>query len=125
MVRTGLLHQMIGRRPVAMAVEQRPYDPAIQHAGERFVFRLRPPFRDDFTIYGKTADPQSVTIRRTATPACVFGSVFFLKRLLRHFSPSRTGVQLNLTSHDLFGVSASCKACACDSFDCRRAALSR
>src|SRR3954447_3729734 len=40
------LHQMIRRRPVAMAIEQRADDPAVQNSLERFVFSLRFPLSD-------------------------------------------------------------------------------
>ena len=36
------------RRPVAVTIEQRPDDPAIENAGKCLVFRLRFPFRHDF-----------------------------------------------------------------------------
>ena len=49
-------HQMIGRRPVAMAIEQRPDDAAIQDSLKRFVSFLRFPFRDDFAVLWKTAN---------------------------------------------------------------------
>jgi hypothetical protein len=62
-----------------MTVEQRADDAAIQHAGERFVFRLRLPFGNDFAVFGKAADAQTVRIRRAATPTRIFGSVLFLK----------------------------------------------
>src|SRR6202011_4531889 len=84
MVRSCLFHQMVSRGPIAMTVEQGADNSAIQYAGERFVFRLRFPFGDDFAVGGKTADPQTVRIRRTTTPACIFGSVFFLKRFFFH-----------------------------------------
>lgn len=41
-------HQMIGGCPIAMAIKQRPDDPAVQHSVERFVFFLRLPLGDDF-----------------------------------------------------------------------------
>ena len=50
------LHQMIGRRPIAMAIEQRADDAAIQDSLERFVFFLWLPFRDDFAVFLETPD---------------------------------------------------------------------
>ena len=84
MVSACVFHQMIGRGPIAMTVEQRADDAAIQHAGKRFVLRLRLPFGNDFAVFGKAADAQTVRIRRAATPTRIFGSVLFLKRSLRH-----------------------------------------
>jgi len=69
MIRAGVFHQMISRSPVAMTIEQRADDSAVQNAGKRFVLRLRLPFRDDFAVPGKTADAQTLGIRRTTTPA--------------------------------------------------------
>src|SRR5438309_3977181 len=75
---------MIGRGPITMTVEQRADDAAIQHAGKRFVLRLRLPFGNDFAVFGKAADPQTFAIRRAATPTRIFGSVLFLKRWFSH-----------------------------------------
>ena len=44
----GAFHQMIRCRPVAMTIEQRADDPAVQNSVERFIFFLRSPFSDDF-----------------------------------------------------------------------------
>src|ERR1700726_655846 len=147
MVRSRLFHHMVGCRPVAVAIEQRPDDPAIQHSGERFVFRLRFPSGDDFAVLGKTADPQTVRIRRTTTPACILGSVFFLKRFFFHggsssplldaknqaaqpqilTSPAERSIHLtqNLPGLGIFEASGQCKASAGESIDCCRAARSR
>ena len=72
---------MVSRGPVTMTVEQRADDSAVQHAGKRFVPRLRLPFGNDFAIFGKASDAQTVGIRRATSPARIFGSVLFLKRL--------------------------------------------
>ena len=79
MVSACVFHQMIGRGPIAVTVEQRADDAAIQHAGKRFVLRLRLPFGNDFAVFSKAADAQTVRIRRAATPTRIFGSVLFLK----------------------------------------------
>jgi len=50
------LHQMIGGCPITMAIEQRANDTAIQNALEGFVFSIRFPFRDDFTISWEAPD---------------------------------------------------------------------
>ena len=50
------LHQMIGRRPIAMAIQQRADDAAIQNALKSFVFFLWFPFRNHFAVFWETAD---------------------------------------------------------------------
>ena len=51
-----ILHEMIGGRPIAMAIEQCADDAAIQNSLERFVFFLRFPLRDHFAVFRKTPD---------------------------------------------------------------------
>ena len=75
------LHQMIGRRPIAMAIEQRADDAAIQNALKSFVFFLWFPLRNDFVVLRETANVQPIRIRRSATPAGVVWRIFFLERL--------------------------------------------
>src|SRR6266446_7554502 len=75
---------MVGRRPVAMAIEQRPDNSAVQNSRKRFVLLFRFPFRYHFIAFRETADAQSVSIRRAATPARVLRRVLFLKRFLTH-----------------------------------------
>ncbi len=70
---------MIGRRPVAMAIEQRANDTAIQDAGKRFVFFLGFPFSDDFAVFRKTTNTQAVQVRRAATPARIVRGILFLQ----------------------------------------------
>ena len=89
---TGLVHQMPGRRPIAVAIEERPDDAAIQDSGKRFVARLRFPFRDDFFAAHKTANVEALRIRRATPKAGIFRRVFFLEGLRfsvrhRHFAP--------------------------------------
>jgi hypothetical protein len=48
-------------------------------AGKRFIFRLRHPFGDDFTISCKTANVQTAWICGAAAKACVFWTVLFLE----------------------------------------------
>ena len=52
----GILHQMIGSRPIAMAIEQCADDAAIQDSLKSFVFFLWFPFCDDFTVFWETPD---------------------------------------------------------------------
>jgi len=51
MIVARLLHQVPGRSPVAVAIEQRADDTAIQDAGKRFIFRIRFPFRYDHVAF--------------------------------------------------------------------------
>jgi len=76
--RASALHQMIGGRPVTMAIEQRANDAAVENSGKRLVFWFRLPVGYDFAILGKTADPQSFRVGRAATPARVVRRVRFL-----------------------------------------------
>ncbi len=75
------LHQMPGGSPIAMAIEQRADDPAVQNAGKRLIFFLRFPLGDHFIAARETADVQTFRIRRTATKAMILRRKLFLKRL--------------------------------------------
>ena len=72
------LHQMIRGGPIAMTVEQCADNPTIQNSGKSFVFLLRPPVCNDFTVLRKTANTQSFGIRWPATPARIVLGVLFL-----------------------------------------------
>jgi len=78
-VRAGLFHEVISRGPVAMAIEQRADDSAVQNSGKSFVFLLRLPFRHDRVALRKTANAQALRISRPATPAPIVRRVFFLE----------------------------------------------
>ena len=56
MILVRILHQVIGGRPIAMAIEQRADDAAIQNSLKRLVFFLWLPLRDDFAVFWKTPD---------------------------------------------------------------------
>lgn len=63
MIVTRALHQMVRGSPVAMAIQQRTDDAAIQYSVERFIFFLRLPLGDHFAarsrfigVLWKTAD---------------------------------------------------------------------
>ena len=73
-------HQMIRCRPVAMTIEQRADDPAVQNSLERFVFFLRFPLSDDFAVLQETANMQAVWICLAAAEANIFRCVLFLER---------------------------------------------
>lgn len=77
-------HQVVCCCPVAMAIEQRADDPAVQNSLERFVFFLRFPLGDDFAVFGETMNVQAIWICRTAAEANVSRRIFFLKRLRVH-----------------------------------------
>ena len=77
----GFVHQVPGRGPIAVAIEQRSDDAAIQDTGKRFVTRFRCPFRHDLAAAHKTADVKTVRIRRSTPKARIFRRVFFLERL--------------------------------------------
>ena len=88
----GFVHQMPGRCPVAVTIEQRADDSAVKDSGKGFVARLRLPFRDDFLAARKAPNSQSIRIRRTAPPAAIGRGVSFLQRLrfsVRHRSLRR------------------------------------
>ena len=55
-VGAALLHQVPRRRPVAMTVEERADDPAVQHSLKRFVFFARLPLRDNLFAIGTEAE---------------------------------------------------------------------
>ena len=75
------VHQVPGRCPVAVTIEQCADDSAIQDSGKCFVTRLRLPFRDDFLAARKASNPQSIRIRGTTAPAGIGGGVSFLEGL--------------------------------------------
>lgn len=78
-LRIGFLHQVISRGPVAVTIQQRSDDPAVQNAGECFVLLLRLPLRNDFIALSKAANMQSIRIGGTTTKASVVRRVRFLK----------------------------------------------
>ena len=82
----GALHQVVCGGPVAMAIEQRADDSAIQNARKRFVFRFRFPFRDNSITARETADVQTIGVGRSAAPTSISWSILFLqRRFVFHF----------------------------------------
>src|ERR1700731_94992 len=77
-------HEMIRGRPIAVTIEQRSDDAAVQNSGKRFVFFLRLPFGHDVVASGKTADMQAIRIGWTATETGVSRRVLFLERDIVH-----------------------------------------
>ena len=51
-----MLHQMIGSGPIAMAIEQRADDAAIQDSRKSFIFFLWFPLCDDLGVFWETPD---------------------------------------------------------------------
>ena len=95
------VHQMPGRCPVAVTIEQCADDSAIQDSGKCFVTRFRLPFRDDFLATRKASNPQSIGIRGTAAPAGTGGGVSFLEGLrlsVRHRSIRSVGSRARIRS---------------------------
>ena len=91
MIFTGMLHQMIRRSPVAMAIQQRADDAAVQYSIKRFVFLLGLPFGDNFAacsrfigVLWKTSDVQTIRVSRPTTPAGIVRCVLFLQGLFAH-----------------------------------------
>jgi len=78
-VRLRPLHQMIGRGPIAVAIQQRANDSAIQNARKSLVFFLRRPIGDDFIAMGETHDVKPLGIRRSTPETCVLRRVMFLQ----------------------------------------------
>ena len=68
MVGAGFIHQVPGGGPVAVTIEQRTDDSAIQYSGERFVFLFRLPLCDHFIAFRETANAQAFGIGRSAAP---------------------------------------------------------
>src|SRR6266498_3515728 len=75
---TRCLHQMHRRGPVAVAIEQRATDAAVENAVEGLMMRLRPPLAHDLLSLGEAPDAQPFVIWRTAAEAAVVRCIRFL-----------------------------------------------
>ena len=75
----GLLHQMMRRGPVAVAIEQRSADSSVEHIRKRLMMFLRGPRSDDLVALYETTNSQSLLIGRTAAEAAIVRSEGFLK----------------------------------------------
>jgi hypothetical protein len=75
------VHQMPGRHPIAVTIEQCPDNSPVQDAWERFVFPLRLPFGHEFIAASEAANVQAFGIGRATTPAGILRRVFLLERL--------------------------------------------
>ncbi len=76
-----LVHQVPRRRPVAVTIEERADNAAVQDAGERFILQLRLPFGDDVISARKTPHSHAVWICWAATETCILWRVTLLQRL--------------------------------------------
>lgn len=76
-----LAHEVIGCRPVRVAVEERARDAAVEHAGEGLVVRLGSPIAHDLVAVsgGEATDAQPLLVRGAAAEARVVRRVLFLK----------------------------------------------
>ena len=72
------LHQVIGTRPVGMAIEQRADDAPIQHVRKRFVMRFGDEFRNDFVSLDEALDTQALVVCRSAAEAAAGWCVLIL-----------------------------------------------
>src|SRR5437867_4183521 len=77
----GLLHEMHGRGPVAVAIEQCAANAAVEDAVEGLMMRLRPPLADQLIPFGEAPDAKPLVIGRAASEAAVVRRVGFLKAL--------------------------------------------
>ena len=79
-----LVHQVPRRGPVAMAVEQRADDAAVQHAFVSLVFRTRLPLGNDLFAVCEAANMQALGISGTAPKAREIRRESFLNTLIHH-----------------------------------------
>src|SRR5436190_16966916 len=82
---------MPGCRPVAVTIEQRADDSAIQDSGKCFVTRLWLPFGDHFLATRKAPNAQSIRIRGPAAPTGISGGISFLQGL--HLSVAHQSIR--------------------------------
>src|SRR5262249_10134245 len=81
---SGLLHQMVGRRPVAVAVEEGADDAAVQDPGEGLVVGLGHPIREHLVPLHEAADVQRLAVRVDAAEAGVLRGVTLLQAEVAH-----------------------------------------
>src|SRR5436853_4543527 len=84
MIQSSFLHQVVRRRPVAMAIEQCADNSAAQHPRECFLISFRIESRDDFIALRKAANVQTLFIRRPAAETGHLRRVDFLETLFIH-----------------------------------------
>ena len=81
--RARFLHQVHRRGPVAVAIEERAADSAVEDAVELLVIRLRAPFANQIVAFLEASDAKAFVVRGTASEAAVIGRVGFLNALQR------------------------------------------
>ena len=89
-VGAGFFHQMNGRRPIAVTIEEGAADAAVQDSVEGLMMRLWTPFANQLIAFSKAANAKSHLVRRTAAEAAVVRRVGFLKALAHFFANATT-----------------------------------
>ena len=112
-----LLHQVHRRGPVAVAVEQRAADAAVEDVVERLVMRLGRPLADELVALFEAADAQPFLVGRAAAEAAVLRRVRFLNAFhlasvmrLHHVGEERVEAPLAAPSRESIEMSASPRA---------------
>jgi len=93
-------HQHDRGRPVAVTVEQRADDAAVEDVIERGVMRLRRPVANEFVPLAEAADAQAFVIGRPAAEAAVLRRVRFLDAFSGHVADCIPGVETVLNHKD-------------------------
>src|SRR6476619_5620078 len=83
-----LVHEVNGRGPVAVAIEERAADAAVEDAVEGLVMRLRRPLANELVALLEALDPQTFVICGSASEAMVVGRVGVLNAF--HFAENAT-----------------------------------
>src|SRR6266849_8500417 len=86
--RRRFLHQVHRGGPVAVTIEERAADAAVENSFERLVIWLGFPFTNQLVALLETADAQALVVRRTASEAEIVGRVGFLNAF--HFRENAT-----------------------------------
>ncbi len=84
MIQSGLLHQIVGRSPVAVTIEQCADNAPAQHSRKRFLIGFRLERRDNFIAARKAANVQAFFIRGTTAKAGIVRRVCFLDALFSY-----------------------------------------
>src|SRR5579872_4404856 len=80
-VRAGLLHQMHRRGPVAVAIQKRAADAAVEDAVEGLMMRLGTPLANELVAFGEAANAKTFRVGRPASEALIVRCVSFLNAL--------------------------------------------
>lgn len=88
-----LFHESISRRPVAVTVQERPDDAAVEGSGEGLMMGLGLPFRDDFFPARETANMEPASVGRSTAVTYALRSVGLLQAFhSRDYSIKQCGV---------------------------------